>query len=81
MTATATIQGYRRSRSDLGGLHNGYATPRRTQEWNPGEMVKVGFLTLEVVERVGGEYRLWNPSTGKKYVFVPHMGLHSGWEA
>lgn len=77
----ATWNGYRASRAACGGALNGYYAPKAKQEWTPGETVKVGFLTLEVVEKVGADWRLWNPANGKKYAFVPHMGLHSGWEA
>ncbi|MCX7585060.1 hypothetical protein [Phenylobacterium sp. 58.2.17] len=74
--------GYRASKTALGGLQNGYATPRAKQAWAPGDVVNVGFVKgLEVVERVGGDYRLWNPANGKKYVFTPHMGLSAGWES
>jgi hypothetical protein len=74
-----TFNGYRASRAALGGMQNGYRTPKRTQDWSAGETVKVGFLTLEVVEKDGSDYRLWSPKTGKKYVFTPHLGLNSGW--
>lgn len=73
--------GYRAPKSALGGLQNGYQTPRRKQDWSDGETVKVGFLTLEVVEKVGPDFRLWNPNNGKTYTFTPHLGLSSGWEA
>ncbi len=53
---------------------------RRQQDWSDGQAVKVGFLTLEVVAKVGSDYRLWNPTSGKKYLFTPHLGLTSGWE-
>ena len=60
---------------------------RRTkQDWTPGNAVKVGFLTLEVVEAIPtpgdgrpDDYRLWNINTGKKYTFTPHHGLSAGW--
>lgn len=59
---------------------------RSKQDWTQGSQVKVGFLTLEVVDRVAGgvgysqeAYRLWNPANGKKYTFHPHNGLESGW--
>lgn len=74
--------GYRASKAALGGLQNGYVTPRAKQDWAPGDVVSVGFVKgLEVVEKVDGEYRLWNPANGKKYVFIPHMGLSAGWDA
>lgn len=75
-----TFNGYRVSRAGGGGALNGYYAPRRKQDWSAGEAVKVGFLTLEVVAKVGPDYRLWNPTNGKKYTFTPHMGLSSGWE-
>ena len=59
---------------------------RTKQDWTQGSTVKVGFLTLEVVSAtpvqndcMPDEYRLWNPENGKKYTFIPHNGLHSGW--
>ena len=59
---------------------------RTKQDWTQGSTVKVGFLTLEVVDRVAAPlsyyqeaYRLWNPVNGKKYTFVPHNGIESGW--
>ena len=72
-------QGHRVGRVGGGGLYNGYAAKPRQQDWSDGETVKVGFLTLEVVQKVGSDYRLWNPANGKKYTFTPHMGLSSGW--
>lgn len=71
--------GYRASRTAGGGALNGYYAPKAKQEWIPGQTVKVGFLTLEVVEKVGADWRLWNPVNGKKYAFTPHLGLNSGW--
>lgn len=71
--------GYRTSRAACGGALNGYRAPKRTQDWSDGETVKVGFLTLEVVAKVGSDYRLWNPKNGKKYIFTPHLGLATGW--
>lgn len=56
------------------------------QDWTPGSTVKVGFMSLEVVECIPtpgdyapDAYRLWNPKNGNKYTFVPHNGLESGW--
>lgn len=61
---------------------------RTKQDWTPGASVKVGFLTLEVVECIPtpgdhrpDDYRLWSPKSGKKYTFTPHHGLSAGWEA
>lgn len=51
------------------------------QDWSEGSTVKVGFLTLEVVAKVGSDYRLWNTTNGKKYTFTPHLGLNAGWDA
>lgn len=73
--------GYRASRAACGGALNGYYAPKAKQEWTPGDVVNVGFVKgLEVVEKVGSDFRLWNPANGKKYVFTPHMGLNAGWE-
>ena len=59
---------------------------RSRQDWTPGASIKVGFLTLEVVECIPtpgdyrpDDYRLWNPKSGKKYTFTPHHGLNAGW--
>lgn len=59
---------------------------RTKQDWTPGAVVKVGFLSLEVVGCVPtpgdyrpDDYRLWNPKTGAKYTFTPHNGLAKGW--
>lgn len=79
--ASNTFVGYRASRAACGGGLNGYYAPKAKQDWSDGETVRVGFLTLEVVAKVGSDYRLWNPKSGKKYVFTPHLGLSSGWEA
>ena len=56
------------------------------QDWQPGSTVKVGFMTLEVVDCIKtpgdfapDQYRMWNPKNGKKYTFTPHMGLEQGW--
>lgn len=73
-------QGHRVGRAAGGGLYNGYKAKSRQQDWSDGETVKVGFLTLEVVEKVGSDFRLWNPTSGKRYTFTPHMGLNAGWE-
>ena len=53
----------------------------RTQDWTPGMMVKVGFMTLLVtgIELTPGDYRpdryLLESSKGIKYAFTPHFGL------
>ena len=54
---------------------------RSAQDWTPGSTVKVGFMTLEVIECIAtpgdhrpDEYRLRSPK-GKLYVFTPHHGL------
>jgi hypothetical protein len=59
---------------------------RSRQDWTAGATVKVGFLTLEVVEGIPtpgdfrpDAYRLWNPKTGAKYTFTPHHGLEKDW--
>ena len=61
-------------------------TTRTKQDWTQGSTVKVGFLTLEVVDRIPtpgdfrpDAYRLWNPANGKKYPFTPHHGIESDW--
>lgn len=53
------------------------------QNWEIGQIVKVGFINgLVVKEKVGtpGDYKpdlyvLWQPSTNRWYSFVPHNGL------
>lgn len=77
---SAAFKGYRVGRAGCGGAYNGYAAPKAKQDWAAGNTVKVGFLTLEVVDKVGGDYRLWNPKNGKKYLFTPHTGLSAGWD-
>ena len=57
--------------------------PRAKQNWTPGEIVKVGFISgLEVIRKVAtpGDYRpdfyvLWQAKTGRFYTFQPHFGL------
>lgn len=72
-------QGHRVGRAGCGGALNGYVAKPRQQDWSDGETVKVGFMTLEVVAKVGSDYRLWNPNSGKKYTFTPHLGLSAEW--
>ena len=51
------------------------------QNWSIGSMVKVGFMTLKVLEvsaikdGMPDIYILENPKNGKRYEFIPHMGL------
>lgn len=51
------------------------------QNWNVGQIVKVGFMTLKVLsvkavkDNLPDIYTLENPKNGKKYEFVPHNGL------
>jgi len=54
----------------------------KTQNWNLGEVVKVGFLSLIVLEREKNvdrykpnAYLLRNIAGDKFYEFVPHNGL------
>lgn len=48
------------------------------QVWEVGQVVRVGFLTLEIVDvkKLPGEtiYSLVG-STGRKYEFTPHRGI------
>ena len=52
------------------------------QNWNPGSIVKVGFMTLMVQAAIPtpGNYEpdayLMSNSKGQNYLFVPHKGLH-----
>ncbi len=51
------------------------------QSWEIGSMVKVGFMTLKVLEVKAVKdylpdiYILGNPKNGKRYEFIPHNGL------
>jgi hypothetical protein len=51
------------------------------QNWEVGEWVKVGFMTLQVTAKVPtpGDYApdayLLQSEKGKRYKFVPHNGL------
>lgn len=54
---------------------------RTKQNWTPGQTVRVGFLTLTIVEKVAtpgnwlpDQYVLTNRS-GAFYKFIPHNGL------
>ena len=62
--------------------HAGKSTKAgKTQDWTPGAIVKVGFLTLMVtgVELTPGDYRpdryLLQHANGNRYAFTPHFGL------
>ena len=81
MPYTTKFIGYRAPRIAGGGLQNGYESPKAKQAWEVGSVVKVGFLTLEVVSKLQRGWRLWNPKTDQRYEFVPHEGLTSGWTA
>jgi hypothetical protein len=48
---------------------------RTKQNWNIGETVKVGFLSLKVTAIKGNEYFLVS-SKGVEYVFTPYTGLN-----
>lgn len=55
------------------------------QIWSVGATVKVGFLSMTIVAKVGtpGDhapdvYHLVN-AKGAKYTFQPHHGLTAGW--
>ena len=59
------------------------------QRWEPGQAVKVGFLSLRVTEKVPtpGDgmpdmYRLESLDGRRRYEFTPHVGLYRvgvGW--
>lgn len=61
-------------------FHNGRASKGRTQDWTPGMIVKVGFMTLLVTgvkavkDGMPDIYSL-ESSKGVKYEFIPHFGL------
>ncbi len=55
---------------------------KRTQVWEVGEMVKVGFLTLRITAKVPtpgdfapDAYLLTNKDGTKNYRFTPHYGI------
>ncbi len=54
---------------------------RTNQNWQPGSLVKAGFLTLRVVgvqavrDGLPDIYTLESADGGKRYEFVPHNGL------
>lgn len=57
--------------------------PRAKQDWQIGEVVKVGFVAgLEVIKKIAtpGDYRpdiyvLWQAANNRFYSFQPHYGL------
>jgi hypothetical protein len=58
------------------------------QTWEPGETVKVGFLSLRVLAKQAtpGDYKpdayiLTNKDATKFYRFVPHNGLEGGYRS
>ena len=58
-----------------------YRPAAAKQDWTPGQNVKVGFLTLEVIAKVAtpgnwlpDQYALKN-AAGTFYRFIPHNGL------
>ena len=50
---------------------------KQPQNWNPGSMVKVGFLSLLVVEKIAtvkdAKTCLFVPETGRLYLAVPRQ--------
>ena len=48
---------------------------KSSQTWEIGSMVRAGFCTLRVLERVGYGYVLTSPDGTKLYRFEPYMGL------
>lgn len=54
---------------------------RTKQDWKPGEIVKVGFLSLmvqDVIETPGNyapDAYLLTSAKGQNYLFVPHKGI------
>lgn len=60
------------------------AITKSKQDWSIGATVKVGFLTLKVLDMVPtpGDYRpdqyiLSNLAGNKEYTFTPHFGLEA----
>jgi hypothetical protein len=55
--------------------HNGTLSKSHyTQDWTIGNQVKVGFLTLKIVDYINNEYIL-ESTKGLRYSFVAHKGL------
>ena len=61
---------------------------KTAQTWEPGEMVKVGFLSLRVLAKQAtpGDYKpdayvLTNKAADKFYRFVPHNGIQGGFRS
>jgi hypothetical protein len=55
---------------------------RSRQNWTPGQTVKVGFLTLKVLELIPtpgdykpDKYHLIDLKNGREYEFTPHNGI------
>ena len=54
---------------------------KQKQDWSNGNTVRVGFLSLIVIDKVAtpGDYKpdmyVLRSSAGKLYTFVPHNGL------
>lgn len=57
------------------------ANNRRRQDWTPGNVVRVGFLTLRVLgyqqiyDGMPDVYTLTNLEGDRYYEFIPHNGL------
>ena len=55
---------------------------KTTQKWEPGQVVKVGFMQLRVLSARAEKdylpdiYTLESLDGTKKYEFIPHNGLH-----
>ena len=45
------------------------------QVWAVGEQVKVGFLSLRIIAKMGYGWKLTNKDASKHYEFAPHLGL------
>lgn len=70
-----------KSRPLTTNTHKMINATRSKQNWSVGSTVKIGFLTLTVIDIIPtpgdsmpDEYRLISAS-GKRYAFVPHHGL------
>mgnify|MGYP005826085779 CR=1 len=56
------------------------------QDWTPGKVVKVGFLSLRVLsaraeyDGMPDIYTLESLNGAKRYEFIPHNGLTRIWE-
>lgn len=62
-----------------------YRPAASKQDWSVGKIVKIGFMSLEVVAKIStpSDYRpdayALKSTKGQLYQFVPHFGLTKFW--